>query len=117
VKDDRVFLRHICDAINRIEDYTARGRATFLSTPLVQDAVIRNLEVIGEAVKNLSRELRTDRPEVAWSRIAGLRDVLIHEYFGVDLEIVWNVVEARLPDLKVAVQSLLAAAPGRDGED
>src|SRR3989304_2502329 len=77
--------------------HAAGGKDRFLAEPIVQDAVIRNLEVIGEAVKSLSPELRAHRPEVPWTQIAGMRDVLIHQYFGVNLETVWNVVERRLP--------------------
>jgi uncharacterized protein with HEPN domain len=108
VRDDQVYLRHIRDAIELIESYTARGRDAFLSEPIVRDAVLRNLEVIGEAVKNPSTEVRSRRPGVPWQRVAALRDVLIHEYFGVDLGLVWEIVEHRLPELKRDVVALLA---------
>lgn len=79
MKDDRVYLRHIRDAITRIESYVGGGREAFLADNMIQDAVIRNLEVIGEAVKNLSSDLRAQHPDIPWTRIAGMRDVLIHE--------------------------------------
>jgi uncharacterized protein with HEPN domain len=107
VKDAAVFLRHIQDAIARIEAYTAGGQGAFLSDSMVQDAVIRNLEVIGEAVKNLPSDLRQQHPKIPWRSITALRNVLIHEYFGVDLEIVWRVVERRLPALKHNVALML----------
>ena len=72
-----------------------------------QDAIIRQLEVIGEATKQLSAELKAANPEVPWRRIAGLRDVLIHQYFGVDLEVVWGVVERDLPVLKGKVAAIV----------
>lgn len=107
MKDDRVFLAHIREAIARIESYTQDGREGFLSDTKTQDAVVRNLEVIGEAVKNLFADLRAKYPDVPWGRIAGMRDVRIHEYFGVRLETVWNAVEHRLPELKRYVAGLL----------
>ena len=107
MRDAAVYLRHIQDAVVRIEAYTAPGRIAFFTDTMVQDAVIRNLEVIGEAVKNLSPELRRRHPEVPWRSITALRNILIHEYFGVDLEIVWRVVERRLPALKRHVTILL----------
>lgn len=110
MKDDRVYLRHIMDAIERIEEYTEAGAEQFTLTPIVQDAVIRNLEIIGEAVKNLSEGFRHSHPDIEWRRIAGMRDVLIHEYFGVDLQVVWNVVSMRLPTLKQYVTNLLSSA-------
>jgi uncharacterized protein with HEPN domain len=108
MKEDGVFLSHIRDAIERIESYTARGKEAFYHESIIQDAVIRNLEIIGEAVKNLSSNFRTQHPNVAWTQIAGMRDVLIHGYFGVNIETVWNAIENRLPELKQNIESLLA---------
>jgi len=108
MKDDAVYLRHILDAVEKIEHYTTGGRDTFFADPMIQDAVIRNLEIIGEAVRNLSTDLRRGHPGVPWRSIAALRNVLIHEYFGVDLEIVWRLVTRRLPTLKRHVAALLA---------
>jgi len=110
VRDQSVYLRHIRDAIARVEAYTEGGRSAFFQDTMVQDAVIRNLEVIGEAVRNLSAEFRRKHPDTPWRSITALRNVLIHEYFGVDLEIVWRVVQRRLPILKRHVQALLAHA-------
>ena len=107
MKDDRIYLQHIHDAISRIVSYTTGGRDAFLASPQAQDAVIRNLEIIGEAVKHLSAELRQRHPDIPWKRIAGMRDEMIHEYFGVDLTIVWNVVEQHIPPLRQMVDSLL----------
>jgi uncharacterized protein with HEPN domain len=108
VKDPAVYLRHIRDAIARIGKYTAQGRNAFFDDSMVQDAVIRNLEVIGEAVRSLPPELKRRHPEIPWRSITALRNVLIHEYFGVDLEIVWRVVQRRIPTLKRHVEALLA---------
>jgi uncharacterized protein with HEPN domain len=107
VKEDSVYLRHIRDAIERVESYTAGGSKVFFQNTMVQDAVIRNLEVIGEAVRNLSSEVRRRHPEIPWRSVTALRNVLIHEYFGVDVEIVWRVVKRRLPTLKRSVDRLL----------
>jgi uncharacterized protein with HEPN domain len=84
------------------------GRDDFLALPHWQDAIIRQLEVIGEASKQLSMQLREANPDVPWQRICGLRDVLIHNYMGVDLEEVWGIVERRIPDLKQAVERILS---------
>lgn len=108
MRDDRVYLGHILDAIQLIETFTAPGRDEFLSNPMVRDAVLRNLEIIGEAVKNLSEAVRGRRPQMPWRRIAGLRDVLVHQYFGVSLPLVWEVVERDLPELRAAIETLLA---------
>ncbi len=106
---DTLYLRHMLDAIERIETYTGVGRAVFLATSHWQDATIRQLEIIGEATKNLSEELRTAYPATPWRRIAGLRDVLIHNYMGVDLLAVWEITQSHLPPLKQQVQAILAA--------
>ena len=103
---DRVYLQHILDAINRIESYVAVGHEVFLASPHWQDAVIRQLEVIGEATKRLSEELRLNYGDVPWRRIAGLRDVLIHDYMGVDIQAVWEITQRDLPALKVEIERI-----------
>lgn len=110
MKDDRIYLQHIRDALGRIVSYTANGREAFLANPQAQDAVIRNLEIIGEAVKHLSDDLRQQHSDIPWKRIAGMRDEMIHEYFGVDLTIVWNVIERHVPALHQKVERLLRQA-------
>ena len=108
MKSDRVYLLHIRDSIARIDHYANRGRDVFESDSMVQDAVIRNLEVIGEAVKSLGESFRGQHPEIPWSSIAGMRDRLIHHYFQVDLDLVWNVVVKHLPPLRKVVNDALA---------
>jgi uncharacterized protein with HEPN domain len=106
-KDDAVYLTDIQEAISRIEDYIKDGRESFMETPMIQDAVIRNFEIIGEATKNLSEDIKRDNSDIPWRQIAGLRDVLIHAYRRVQLTRVWNVIEQNLPQLKQRVQNLL----------
>ena len=106
MKSDLTPLGHILEAIERIEAYTAAGRDDFLARTIVQDAVLRNLEILGEAAKRVSAELRADNPEVPWKEMAALRDVLAHGYMSVDLDIVWEVVERRLGSLGGQVQAL-----------
>ncbi|MEK6720583.1 MAG: DUF86 domain-containing protein [Chloroflexota bacterium] len=105
--DDSARLRHILDAIERVVRYTAGGRGQFMADELVQDAVMRNLEIIGEAAKALSSETTGRAPTVAWRNVSGMRDHLVHGYFGVDLDIVWNAVTEDLPGLRAAVEMLL----------
>jgi uncharacterized protein with HEPN domain len=107
VKDDRVYLEHIRDALHDIATYTSSGRAAFFDDRMRQDATLRKLEVIGQAVKNLSNETKSTRSEIPWKQIAGMRDKVIHDYFGVNLEIVWAAVEKDLPVLARAIRDLL----------
>ncbi len=106
-KDPRVYLAHILECIQKIERFTADGKVRFFQDVMVQDAVVRNFEVIGEAAKRLDDAYRGAHPEIPWRALAGLRDVLIHQYQGVDMERVWAVVENELPGLKQAIARLL----------
>jgi uncharacterized protein with HEPN domain len=109
MKDDRIYLLHIRDAIQHILGYTATGKESFFTDRRTQDAVVRNLEIIGEATKRLSASLKDTHPDISWKPIAGMRDKLIHDYFGINLQLVWDVVERELPSLKLKILGLLAA--------
>ena len=106
-KDPRVYLAHILECVQKIERFTADGRGRFLRDAMVQDAVLRNFEIIGEAAKRLDDGYRTAHPEIPWRALAGLRDVLIHQYEGVEPERVWAIVERELPSLREAIAALL----------
>ena len=107
MKDDRVYLQHIQDALHDIASYCGSDREAFFIDRMRQDATLRKLEVIGQAVKNLSEGSNARQPEIPWKQIAGMRDKVIHDYFGVNLEIVWAVVQKELPKLRVAIAALL----------
>ena len=107
---DRLYLESIRDWLERIAEYTAGGEQEFLASRLIQDGVVRNLEVIGEATKNLSIELREANPAIPWRQIAGMRDVLIHDYLKVNLSRVWLTVSTDLPELRATVLRLLNQA-------
>ena len=108
-RDSKVYLEDILEAIRKIRAFTEGLSLAALSQDAkTLDAVIRNLEVIGEAVKRLPEPVKQQQPQMEWRKIAGLRDILIHEYFGVNVEVVWDVIEQKLPALGKAVQQLLA---------
>lgn len=106
-KDPRVYLAHILECIQRVERFTHEGRSRFFQDVMVQDAVLRNFEVIGEAAKRLDEAYWAVHPEIPRRSLAGLRDVLIHQYESVDLERVWAMVEGELPGLGEAIAALL----------
>jgi len=108
-KDDRLYLIHIRDCCQRIQDYSKEGRDVFLTSGMLQDAIARNLEIIGEASKRVSLSFREDHPEIPWKQMAGMRDVLIHDYEGVSPEIVWLVVDGEIPQLLASIEVLLPA--------
>jgi uncharacterized protein with HEPN domain len=104
---DQLYLKHILDAIEKITDYVSVGYDDFMSHSHWQDAVIRQLEIIGEATKQISMDLRALHPDVPWRRIAGLRDILIHDYMGVDLDAIWQITQKDILGLQKQIQKIL----------
>jgi uncharacterized protein with HEPN domain len=107
VKDDRLYLIHITECVHRIERYTTGGREAFLAQELVQDAVVRNLQVLAESTQRLSDEMKSRQPQLDWHGISGFRTVAVHGYLGIDLEQVWLIVENDVSPLKRAVAAML----------
>ena len=107
MKDDKTYLTHIADALNRIVAFTAEGRRSFMEDTKTQDAVVRNFEIIGEASKLVSSNFKKRHADIPWREMAGTRDRLIHEYFGVSLAMVWQIVEQEVPKLRRQIASLL----------
>jgi len=108
MKDDRLYLIHIGECLDRIESYTQGiDKEAFLASSLVQDAVIRNLQTLAESTQRLSARARESQPGIEWYKIAGFRNILVHDYLGVDVEKVWNIVQNDLPVLKRAVSQML----------
>jgi uncharacterized protein with HEPN domain len=107
MKDDLVYIRHIMDAIVKIERYVSAGRDQYLAESMRHDAVMRELEIVGEATKQLSTGFRESHSHVPWRDIAGLRDVICHDYMGIELDVVWEITQKNLPTLKQQIQSIL----------
>jgi len=107
MKDDRIYLEHIVDCIDRINDYTEYDQFVFMNSQMVQDAVIRNLQTLSESTQKLSDELKTQHPEINWKAISGFRNILVHNYLGLDLPQIWAVIENRLPQLRDSIEKLL----------
>ncbi|MDK2890118.1 MAG: hypothetical protein PWR21_750 [Methanoculleus sp.] len=105
MRDERERLLDIIEAIERIERVATQGRKYFYNDEMAQVWVIHHLQIIGEAVRGISSEFRAENPDIPWSDIIGMRNVLIHHYFGIDRDAVWNVVERDLPDLKSQILS------------
>lgn len=111
-RDESVYLKHILDAISKIDFYLQNvTEEIFTQQSLIQDGVIRQLEIIGEAVKRMSINLRSQQPHIPWQDIAGMRDKLIHDYFGVDIEKVWLTVKEDIPALEAAIREMLWTLP------
>lgn len=107
MKDPRVYLAHILECVESIESYTSGGQSEFISSRLIQDAVIRNFQMIGESAKRLTQDFREAHLEIPWRQMAAFRDVLTHDYLAVDLNRVWLVIETELPSVKLALVKML----------
>ena len=107
-KDDTVYLRHILDAIELIKEYTEEmSENEFLSNSMAHDAVVRQIEIIGEAARNISDNFRVLHPNLPWGKMIGIRNKIIHEYFNVNFAIVWDTIQDDLPSLQKAIKSVL----------
>jgi uncharacterized protein with HEPN domain len=108
IKDPYIFIEHINKSIEKIESFLIGvEKEKFLKDDLIQSAVIRKLEIIGEAAKNLPQSFTKKYPDISWKEIVGLRDKLIHHYFGVDVELTWEVIKKDIPELKEKLKKII----------
>lgn len=113
-KDPTVFAAHILECIEKVQEYTEDiTKKDFKNSTQLQDAIIRRVEIIGEAARNIPQEIQRKYPEIPWDEMKGMRNVLIHEYFGVDLDLTWEVAQKDLPDLKSQIISLKEELEGQ----
>ena len=110
--DDRLYLIHILECIERIELYTSEGKGSFFVDTRTQDAVTRNLQTLTESTQRISTSLKAEHTEIDWSSLSAFRNVVVHNYLGVDLTQIWDIVEQDLPALKSKIQSILQELPG-----
>jgi uncharacterized protein with HEPN domain len=106
-KPESVYIEHMLECLRRVEAYTGGSRTRFFESELVQDAVLRNLQTLAESSQRLGDDLKATRQSIPWREIAGFRNILVHDYLGVDLDLVWGIVERDLPSLKVALLEML----------
>ncbi len=107
MRSDRERLLDILEAIERIEKYAKQGKEAFAKSDLIQNWMIRYIQIIGEAAARLTEATRSANPDVPWTEIVGMRNILVHQYFGIDIEAVWNAVEKNLPALKTQIERML----------
>ena len=107
-KDYKILVEHILESIKQIEKYTDNiSEDDFIESMQTQDSVIRRLEIIGEAIGNFPEEIRKEHPDIRWNEISGMRNFLIHEYFGVDLYLIWETIESDIPKLKKQMKKII----------
>ncbi|MGA3164808.1 MAG: HepT-like ribonuclease domain-containing protein [Terriglobia bacterium] len=111
MKDEIVYLQHILECIRRIEEDTRDGHEMFLRMHTLQDAVLRNLQILSESTQHLSDASKDKHPEIEWKRIAAFRNFLVHNYLGIDIERIWEIVQRDVPALKRAAQEMLEQPP------
>ena len=112
MKDDTLYLIHIFECIDRIEGYVQDlVLERFLEDSLRQDAVLRNLQIMAESTQRLSESFKQEHQNIEWVKISGLKNILVHDYLGVDLEIVWNIIATELPQVKMTIKDYIPECP------
>jgi len=107
MKEDLVYIDHILQSITKISNYIGNmSQSDFEQNEMLQDAVIRNIEIIGEATKNISKKIKENNAHIPWKEMAGMRDKLIHDYLGVDTKVIWKTVEKDIPELKQLLKEI-----------
>lgn len=106
MKDDRLYIHHVLDCVRRIERYCQKGEDAFRESELTQDAVLRNLQTLAESTQRISDDLKASHPEVQWRVIAGFRNVLVHDYLGINLNRIWEIVSVHLPVLESQMEAI-----------
>ena len=107
MRDDGERIRDIQEAIERIERYAVKGRQAFDDDELIQTWIIHHLQIIGEAASGLSESFREQYPEIPWTKIVGMRNILVHHYFGIDRDLVWDVIERDMTNFKKTIKEIL----------
>ena len=110
MKDDRLYIHHVLDCVRRIDQYCQNGEAAFRESELIQDAVLRNLQTLAESTQRISDRLKALHPEVDWRAIAGFRNLLVHDYLGINLERTWGIVAVHLPVLRSQMEAIRRGA-------
>lgn len=107
-RDDFVYLEHMLECIACIEEYTGGDAKNFFESRLIQDAVVRNLQILAESSQRLSESLKADHPAIPWRDLSGFRNILVHDYLGLDLSVIWSVIEMDLPALKITLEKMVS---------
>ncbi|PIR38659.1 MAG: DUF86 domain-containing protein [Alphaproteobacteria bacterium CG11_big_fil_rev_8_21_14_0_20_39_49] len=103
---DKVYIEHIIECIEKVEEMSLEGKGAFLDNYKVRDVILRNLQVMAESTQRISQDMKESNPNVKWSQISGFRNVLVHEYMGLDMELVWAVIENDIPILKKTIKNI-----------
>lgn len=111
MKKDRVYLEYILERIGRIEEDVASGRKSFMNSHTIQDAVLRNLQTLAESCQRLSEPFKQNHPDVEWKKLSAFRNVLVHDYLGIDLDQIWIIVVRDVPELKIKIEQLIDKLP------
>ena len=111
MKNDRVYLEYILERIRRIEEDVASGRESFMNSHTIQDAVLRNLQTLAESCQRLSEQFKQNHPEVEWKKLSAFRNVLVHDYLGIDLNQIWIIVARDVSELKMKIEQLINKLP------